>query len=99
MATRTAWSRQNRCKPCLAHISTGTGPYWTSPSLFWVALKRTLSLCGLRLAMDPPLFYNHEGRLLLKLECRETGEEQAFCVAVTYYRMPSGNWEIVCYTT
>lgn len=99
MVVKTAWAERRQCKPCLAHLSTGTGPYWTSPSLFWVGLKRTLALCGLRLVTEPPLFHNNEGRLLMRLEDRETGEEQEFCVSLTYYRMESCNWEIVCYTT
>ncbi|MHC4300604.1 MAG: hypothetical protein ACYS7Y_25290 [Planctomycetota bacterium] len=87
------------CKPCVSHLSTGSGgPYWTSPALFWAGVKDTLRHCGLRLVTDPPLFHNESGCYLAHVETPD-GQVQNFGIYVSYYRMPSSNWELVCYTT
>jgi len=48
---------------------------------------------------DCPQVYNDEGRgSLIPIVYNITGDPDLF-VFWTYYRMPSGRWEIICYLT
>ena len=83
----------------VASLSTGgAGSYYQHPSHWWGRLVAILEGEGMRPVSMMPVFYNEDGRLTMWLETLN-GEDRIenVMLVVTYHRMVSYNWEIVCY--
>lgn len=75
--------------------SLSSGAYYERPRHWWEKLCDTLQKYGYDLNDDDfPVFYSEEGRGSVSIS--KEGEE-AGRVIFTWYRMPSFNWEIICY--
>lgn len=82
----------------IAGLSSGV--YYDSIFRFFSTLDGLLlsNYCHLTCGSDYPQVYNDSGRLNVDFTKGFCGEE-SYRVFVSYYRMPSGRWEIVCYLT
>jgi len=96
MATRMTTKLRN----AIAALSTGgVGTYYASPGEFFTRLEWVLREGGFEYEdLAHPTIHTNEGRGLLPV-CLLGMDTPLFSVAFTWYRMPSGNWEVVCYPT
>ena len=94
----------------IASLSTGgVGTHYTHTGGFFTRLDRVLWDNGLRVTtqeqglpgmscLEYPIIHTPEGRG--RIEVTTTGGEMPlFDIVYTWYRMPSGNWEFICYPT
>ena len=95
MAKMTKGTRE-----AIASLSTGgVGTYYPSHGAFFTRLDWVLRQEGFQpsSSMFPPLFHTNEGRGLVPVSMIGMEEHPLFDVVYTWYKMPSGNYEIVCY--
>lgn len=95
MATKMTRKLRNE----IASLSTGgVGTYYTSPGVFFTRLEWVLREGGFEPVGDPPTIHTNEGRYTTPVA--PVGMiAPLFDVVTTWYRMPSGNWEMICYPT
>jgi hypothetical protein len=89
----------NKTREAIASLSTGgVGTYYTSPGAFFTRLEWVLREEGFEGVGDYPAIHTSEGggRIEVVLLGMET---PLFDVVYNWYRMPSGNWEMICYPT
>lgn len=75
-----------------AIASTSTGKYYPSVAAWWDAIGTVCRAFNVQLTGECPQVYNDSGRLTVEINDNDR-------LFMTYYRMPSFNWEIVCYLT
>lgn len=95
-----ALSRKTRNQ--IADLSTsGIDGYYTSPAKFFGKLDWTLrqSTEGLQMADDYPQTHIDEGRGRIAVSKIGMEAHPLFDVTYTWHKMPSGNWEIICYAS
>lgn len=73
-----------------ALASTSTGRYYKSVAEWWDAVLTICRAFNVEVTADYPHVYNDNGRSIIALN----GKISLFW---TWYRMPSFNWEIICY--
>ncbi len=85
-------------KSDIATLSTGgPGTYYTSPEVFFTRLEWVLREGGFEFEdLRYPDIHTSEGRGLLPVVLQGM-HAPLFDVVFTWYKMPSGNWEMVCY--
>ena len=92
----------NKMRNAIASLSTGgVGTYYTSPGQFFTRLEWTLREIGLQPESDMhPSIHTEEGRGRVAVTMLGAGmDAPLFDVVYTWYRMPSSNWEFICYPT
>ena len=94
MATKMTRKLRNE----IATLSTGgVGTYYSHPGVFFASLERVLQKNELSYEdLTYPLIYTSEGRGRISVVNRGM-DTPLFDVVYTWYRMPSSNWEIICY--
>lgn len=72
-----------------------TGPYYDEFSHWWEAARDVLTEDGYYVMGDCPNIYVDAGRGYLNF-CRDDIDANIF---YTWYKMPSGRYEVICYIT
>jgi hypothetical protein len=82
-----------------AVASTSTGEYYHSVASWFSLLEIVLGRFGY-ITQDEnfPQVHTNEGYAILNIHPEDNPNEVAH-VWWSWYRMPSGNWEVVCYVT
>ena len=83
-----------KIREAVAGLSTqGRGSYYRTPYQWYEKVATVLQENGLTLQSECPQFFNEQGRSALHIEGVDSQ------VWFTYFRMASGNWEIIGYLT
>ena len=88
-------AKQTKFREEVARLSTGH--YYKSVHQWYARLCECLHRHNCKVISECPQVYNQEGRAVIRFQNEDgTETEQVFW---TWYRMPSSNWEIICYVT
>lgn len=96
-----------KVRNAIAGLSTGgRGTYYLRPSAFFSSLDWVLRDHGLQLVNSPytdphadyPTIHNDDGRGRIAV-CALGMDTPLFDVVYMWHRMPSSNWEFICYPT
>ena len=87
-----------KMREAIASCSTGgVGTHYHHVGEFFVKLERVLREGGFEFEdLEYPSIHTTEGRGRLPV-CLEGMHTPLFDVVFTWHRMPSGNWEMICY--
>jgi len=92
-----------KMREAISSCSTGgVGTHYPSPSRFFSKLEWVLREGGFEyFDLEYPTIHTNEGRGLLGVVILGDAQvaDPLFDVVFTWYRMPSGNWEMICYPT
>jgi len=89
-----------KLRNAIASLSTGgVGTYYPSTHMFFTRLECVLRDEGFEYEdLAYPTIHTDEGCGRIPV-CMIGMDTPLFNIAFTWYRMPSGNWEIICYPT
>ncbi len=87
-----------KTRNAIASLSTGgVNTYYPSTEEFFTRLEWVLRENGFAPeGLTHPLIHTSEGRGRLPV-VMIGGDQPLFDIMYTWYRMPSGNWEMICY--
>jgi hypothetical protein len=78
---------------------TSTGEYYRSVASWWSLLEIVLGEFGyITQDVNFPQIHTDAGYSLLTIHPEDNPDQLAY-IWWSWYRMPSGNWEIICYIT
>jgi hypothetical protein len=87
---------RNRISGVVCQFSTGSeAPYYERVEHWFHSLSGGLKVINVIMMSVCPIFTQNEGCGHLIIN---TGREEEY-IHYSYYKMPSGKWEIVCYLT